>query len=230
LTPKLTDRFGGADNDGNGDGDGNYDDCGNGGSNDGNYDDRGNGGSNDGNDDSSDDSSDGGSSDGGSSNGGAYYGQDVNNDGYDYDSYVPKEWTIHNDVWTITCGDQSVPCIMLDDSVYDWFVQRFSARHNIADITLNVFDDMCGHVFVEIKLEFPATTDDRDDAGVEVFMIDARRHVKFFEDMVASSMLAFSRLKQKMLSSTDGNMVMIQLPSRERNEYALELIHKGLSR
>jgi len=210
LTPKLTDRFGGADNDGNGDG---------------NYDDRGNDGSNDGNDDSSD----GGSSDG-SSNGGAYYGQDGDNDGYDYDSYVPKEWTIHNDVWTITCGDQSVPCIMLDDSVYDWFVQRFSARHNIADITLNVFDDMCGHVFVEIKLEFPATTDDRDDAGVEVFMIDARRHVKFFEDMVASSMLAFNRLKQKMLSSTDGNMVMIQLPSRERNEYALELIHKGLSR
>lgn len=143
---------------------------------------------------------------------------------------IPDDWLpfMHDDGAGLTDYEgRSVPCIALDDpGRYDRIAHAIRGRPVSVDVNLNIFDDMAGRVFVEVMLYVPRGA----GAGRERFIIDARRHISFFEALAETCMLAVGMSEHADASATDGTIVLIQLPRPERAAHALNLIRQGLGR
>ena len=128
-----------------------------------------------------------------------------------------------------------IPCIVLDAGRYGHILDSIRGRPTPTYTSLHVFDNDAGRVFVEAVLEFPdngAASHGVGEEGMsetyqEHFIFDARHHVSFFEALAESSLLVLGF--EHTPSSTDDDIMMIQMPRPEMAQSALDLIRKGLA-
>lgn len=143
---------------------------------------------------------------------------------------IPGDWLpfMHDDgAGLLDYEGRSVPYVTLDDpGRYDRIAHAIRGRPVSVDVNLNIFDDMAGRVFVEVMLDVPRG----EGTGRERFIINARRHVSFFEALAETCMLAVGMSERADAPGTDGTIVLIQLPRPERAAHALNLIRQGLGR
>lgn len=143
---------------------------------------------------------------------------------------IPDDWLpfMHDDgAGLFDYEGRSVPYIILDDSGrYDRIAHAIRGRPVSVDVNLNIFDDMSGRVFVEVMLDVPRGA----ETGRERFIINARRHVSFFEALAETCMLAVGMSEHADVPAADETVVLIQLPRPERAAHALSLIRQGLGR
>ncbi len=125
----------------------------------------------------------------------------------------------HEDVTTFDFEGNDVPCIILEERKYDEILSKVAGKPLSINTDLNILQDGLGHVFVEIVLTFS------EGGIVEKLMINANKHLIFFQSLAKTSMLALSSPKSNYGKD---NVFMIQLPRPEKAEEALEIIEKGL--
>ena len=125
----------------------------------------------------------------------------------------------HDDVTTFDFEGNEVPCIILEEKKYDEILSKVAGKSLSINTDLNILQDGLGHVFVEIVLTFS------EGGIVEKLMINANKHLLFFQSLAKTSMLALSSPKSHYGKE---NVFMIQLPRKEKAEVALEIIEKGL--
>ena len=125
----------------------------------------------------------------------------------------------HDDVTTFDFEGNDVPCIILEEKKYDEILSKVAGKSLSINTDLNILQDGLGHVFVEIVLTFS------EGGIVEKLMINANKHLLFFQSLAKTSMLALSSPKSHYGKE---NVFMIQLPRKEKAEVALEIIEKGL--
>ena len=125
----------------------------------------------------------------------------------------------HDDVTTFDFEGNEVPCMILEEKKYDEILSKVAGKSLSINTDLNILQDGLGHVFVEIVLTFS------EGGMVEKLMINANKHLLFFQSLAKTSMLALSSPKSHYGKE---NVFMIQLPRKEKAEVALEIIEKGL--
>ena len=125
----------------------------------------------------------------------------------------------HEDVTAFDFEGNDVPCIILEEKKYDEILSKVAGKPLSINTDLNILQDGLGHVFVEIVLTFS------EGGIVEKLMINANKHLIFFQSLAKTSMLALSSPKSNYGKD---NVFMIQLPRPEKAEDALEIIEKGL--
>lgn len=147
-------------------------------------------------------------------------------------------------------GDKAgpIPCITVDERRYARLADAIKGRAVSIDTNLNIFHDDARRVFVEIVLDVPInsaagdgdggarycdgsasdTVDGSARAGTmqERFILNARRHLPFFEALARSSMIAFDAASHHGRESD--SVVMIQLPNPGRIEHALDIIRQKM--
>ncbi|MYB30040.1 MAG: hypothetical protein F4Y18_03260 [Cenarchaeum sp. SB0663_bin_5] len=127
----------------------------------------------------------------------------------------------HDDVGSFDMDGIPISLITFDRDRFaktmGWYEESGSMSSSI-DTNLNILSDGLGHTFVWLYLSFR-------NGKTERILIDASKHLSFFEILAESGILAIH---------TDGDptlqdkMMTIQIPQRQRAEDALELIKKGL--
>lgn len=125
----------------------------------------------------------------------------------------------HDDVIAFDFEGNDVPCILLEEKKYDEILSKVAGKPLSINTDLNILQDGLGHVFVEIVLTFS------EGGIVEKIMINANKHLIFFQSLAKTSMLALSSPKSHYGKD---NVFMIQLPRPEKAESALEIIEMGL--
>ena len=125
----------------------------------------------------------------------------------------------HDGVTTFDFEGNEVPCLILEEKKYDEILSKVAGKPLSINTDLNILQDGLGHVFVEIVLTFS------EGGIVEKLMINANKHLIFFQSLAKTSMLALSSPKSNYGKD---NVFMIQLPRPEKAEEALEIIEKGL--
>ena len=125
----------------------------------------------------------------------------------------------HEEVTAFDFEGNDVPCIILEEKKYDEILSKVAGKPLSINTDLNILQDGLGHVFVEIILTFS------EGGIVEKLMINANKHLIFFQSLAKTSMLALSSPKSNYGKD---NVFMIQLPRKEKAEVALEIIEKGL--
>lgn len=125
----------------------------------------------------------------------------------------------HDDVTDFDFDGNDVPCIVLDERRYDEIISKIAGKPFSVNTDLNILQDGMGHVFVETVLTFS------EGGVVEKIMINANKHLAFFQSLAKTSMLALSSPKSHYGKD---NVFMIQLPRPEKAYDALEIIQKGL--
>ena len=125
----------------------------------------------------------------------------------------------HENVTAFDFEGKDVPCILLEEKKYDEILSKVAGKPLSINTDLNILQDGLGHVFVEIVLTFS------EGGIVEKLMINANKHLIFFQSLAKTSMLALSSPKSNYGKD---NVFMIQLPRPEKAEGALEIIEKGL--
>ena len=125
----------------------------------------------------------------------------------------------HDDVTAFDFDGNDVPCIILGEQKYDEIISKIAGKSFSVNTDLNILQDGMGHVFVEIVLTFS------EGGVVEKLMINANKHLVFFQSLAKTSMLALSSPKSHYGKD---NVFMIQLPRPEKAYDALEIIKKGL--
>ncbi len=126
----------------------------------------------------------------------------------------------HGGITTFDFDGRPTPCIMFDEEGFDLIMGRVAGRALSIDTNLNILRDGLGHVFVEIVLEFSK------GGFVEKVLVDAGRHLEFFEMLADTSILALSSPKSRFGRD---NVFLIQLPRPDRAVNALEVIKRGLA-
>ena len=162
-------------------------------------------------------------------------------------SDIPAEWL------PLLCDDSAkllenggdkagpVPCITVDERRYARLADAIKGRAVSIDTNLNIFHDDARRVFVEIVLDVPINSEAEDgDGGArdtvggsaragtmqERFILNARRHLPFFEALARSSMIAFDAARA--YGHESDSVVMIQLPNPGRIEHALDIIRQKM--
>ena len=125
----------------------------------------------------------------------------------------------HEEITIFDFDGKPVPCIIFDEKKYDDILTKVAGKALSINTDLNILQDGLGHVFVEIILSFS------DMEIMEKILINANKHLEFFEFLAENTMLALSSPH-----STYGkdNVYMIQLPKPEKTEEALSIIKNGL--
>ncbi len=125
----------------------------------------------------------------------------------------------HEGITSFDFNGNDVPCIVLEERKYDEIISKVAGKALSINTDLNILQDGLGHVFVEITLTFS------EGGIVERLMINAKKHLSFFESLAKTSMLSLSSPKSHY--GTD-NVFMIQLPNPEKARDVLEIIMQGL--
>lgn len=125
----------------------------------------------------------------------------------------------HEDVTTFDFDEKDVPCIILEEKKYDEIISKVAGKALSINTDLNILQDGLGHVFVEVTLTFSQGN------IVEKILINANKHLIFFQALAKTSMLTLSSPKSHYGKD---NVFMIQLPRPEKAEDALGIIEKGL--
>ncbi|PIW33473.1 MAG: hypothetical protein COW27_00445 [Nitrosopumilales archaeon CG15_BIG_FIL_POST_REV_8_21_14_020_37_12] len=125
----------------------------------------------------------------------------------------------HDDVTVFDFDGNDVPCIIFEERKYDQIISAIAGKPTSINTDLNILQDGLGHVFVEIVLTFS------HGGFVEKLLINANKHLTFFQHLAKTSMLALSSPKSHYGKD---NVFMIQLPRPEKAQDALEIIERGL--
>lgn len=127
----------------------------------------------------------------------------------------------HEDISVFDFEGKSVPCIVMNEKKYDEILTKIAGKPLSIDTDLNILQDGLGHVFVEVFLTF-------SQGGIkEKILINANKHLEFFQSLGKTTMLALS--SPKSIYGKD-NVFMIQLPKPEKAREALKIIEDGLSK
>jgi len=113
----------------------------------------------------------------------------------------------------------NIPCIYVQQSLYDNIIQMCIGKKYVVEVLLNIFYD--GHyVFVDIQIEFI-------NLGIEEnFLINGNTSIEFFTSLNDSGLLAI--IPKNNLNSYTSNIFMIQLPNKERISKAVDIIKSNL--
>jgi hypothetical protein len=123
---------------------------------------------------------------------------------------------LHRDGVTLIDYDgKKVPCIIINDQKYKE-IKALSGEGVIIDTLLNIFYDE-KDVFVDIQLTFT------DQGKTEYFLVHANNLLVFFSSLEESLMLGLCSLE------SHDNVFFIQLPKKEKIEYALKIIKEHIS-
>ena len=125
----------------------------------------------------------------------------------------------HEDVMLFDFEGNNVPCIIMEEKKYDEILSKVAGKPLSINTDLNILQDGLGHVFVGITLTFS------EGGIVERLLINANKHLDFFESLAKTSMLALSSPQSNYGKD---NVFMIQLPRPEKAHDALAIIEKGL--
>ncbi|QUC64032.1 hypothetical protein NsoK4_06175 [Nitrosopumilus sp. K4] len=125
----------------------------------------------------------------------------------------------HDDVTTFDFEGNDVPCIIMEEKKYDDLISKVAGKPLSINTDLNILQDGLGHVFVGLVLTFS------EGGIVERLLINANKHLNFFQSLAKTSMLAISSPKSNYGKE---NVFMIQLPRPEKAHDALDIIEKGL--
>ena len=125
----------------------------------------------------------------------------------------------HDDITAFDFEGNEVPCIVIKEHKYDHIISSVAGKPLSINTDLNILQDGLGHVFVETILTFS------EGNIMEKFLINANKHLGFFQSLAKTSMLALSSPKSHYGKD---NVFMIQLPRPEKAQDALEIIEKGL--
>jgi len=125
----------------------------------------------------------------------------------------------HDDITAFDFEGNEVPCIVVEEQKYDHIISNVAGKPLSINTDLNILQDGLGHVFVETILTFS-----QGDIA-EKFLINANKHLEFFQSLAKTSMLALSSPKSHYGKD---NVFMIQLPRPEKAQDALEIIERGL--
>ena len=126
---------------------------------------------------------------------------------------------VHPGITTFDFEGNQTPCIELDEKKYDEMLSKVAGQSLSINTDLNILQDGLGNVFVEVKLTFS-----KGDI-TEMFLVNAKTHLQFFEALAKTSMLALTSPKSNYGKD---NVFMIQLPRPEKAQDALEIIHDAL--
>ena len=126
---------------------------------------------------------------------------------------------VHGGISTFNFDEKETPCIEIDEKKYDAMLSKVSGQSFSVDTDLNILQDGLGNVFVEIKLTFSKGNIS------EIFLVNAKTNLVFFESLAQTSMLALSSPKSNYGKD---NVFMIQLPRPEKAQNALEIIQDAL--
>ena len=125
----------------------------------------------------------------------------------------------HEDITLFDFEGNDVPCLIMEEKRYDAILSKVAGKPLSINTDLNILQDGLGHVFVGIVLTFS------EGGIVERLLINANKHLNFFQSLAKTSMLALSSPQS---SYGKDNVFMIQLPRPERAHDALDIIEKGL--
>ncbi len=115
-------------------------------------------------------------------------------------------------------NDIKVPCLYIEDHLFDNIVNKSYNKKISIDTTLNIYDDG-SHIFVDINLNF-------FDMGLEEnFLLYANETLDFFYNLSNAGMLGLAPA-----SKSKSKVFFIQLPKKERAEKAFEMIQKKLKK
>ena len=119
----------------------------------------------------------------------------------------------------IEYANNKVPCIYVQQLLYDIIMEKCIGKKYVVDVLLNIFYD--GHyVFVDIQLEFI-------DLGIEEnFLVPGNTSMNFFDALNESGLLGIIPKSNGHISSS--NIFLIQLPKKERISKAVDIIKSNL--
>jgi hypothetical protein len=127
---------------------------------------------------------------------------------------------VHEDGFgVIEYEDKKIPCIYVQQSLYNIIIERCIGKKYVVEVLLNIFYD--GHyVFVDIQLEFIGL-------GIEEnFLIQGNTSINFFDALNDSGLLGIIPKNNLQISSS--NIFLIQLPKKERISKAVDIIKSNL--
>jgi hypothetical protein len=119
----------------------------------------------------------------------------------------------------IEYANNKVPCIYVQQPLYDIIMEKCIGKKYVVDVLLNIFYDG-NYVFVDIQLEFI-------DFGIEEnFLIPGNTSINFFDALNESGLLGIIPKSNGPISSS--NIFLIQLPKKERISKAVDIIKSNL--
>lgn len=118
-------------------------------------------------------------------------------------------------VTLIDYGAKKIPCIIINDKKYRE-IKDISGKGVTIDTLLNIFYDE-KDVFVDIQLTFT------NHRKTECFLVHANDLLVFFTSLEESLMLGLCSIE------SHDNVFFIQLPKKEKIEYALKIIKEHIS-
>ena len=119
----------------------------------------------------------------------------------------------------IQYAEDKVPCIYVQQHLYDSIMEKCRGKKYVVDVLLNIFYDG-NHVFVDIQMEFI-------DLGIEEnFLIPATTSINFFDALNNSGLLGMIPKSNGHLNTS--NIFLIQLPNKERISKAVDIIKSNL--
>ena len=126
---------------------------------------------------------------------------------------------VHPGITTFDFEGNETPCIELDAKKYDEMLSKVAGQSLSINTDLNILQDGLGNAFVEVTLTFSKGN------IVEMFLVNAKTHLAFFQSLAKTSMLALTSPKSNYGKD---NVFMIQLPRPEKAHDALEIIKRAL--
>ena len=119
----------------------------------------------------------------------------------------------------IEYADNKVPCIYVQQHLYDIIIEKCRGKKYVVDVLLNIFYDG-NHVFVDIQMEFI-------DLGIEEnFLIPGSTSINFFDALNDSGLLGIIPKSNGHIYTS--NIFLIQLPNKERISKAVDIIKSNL--
>jgi hypothetical protein len=127
---------------------------------------------------------------------------------------------VHQDgLGIIQYAEDKVPCIYVQQQLYDLIMEKCRGKKYVVDVLLNIFYDG-NHVFVDIQMEFI-------DLGIEEnFLIPGSTSINFFDALNDSGLLGI--IPKSNGYTYTSNIFLIQLPNKERISKAVDIIKSNL--
>jgi hypothetical protein len=127
---------------------------------------------------------------------------------------------VHQDGFgIIQYAEDKVPCIYVQQHLYDLIMEKCRGKKYVVDVLLNIFYDG-NHVFVDIQMEFI------DLEIEENFLIPGSTSINFFDALNDSGLLGI--IPKSNGHTYTSNIFLIQLPNKERISKAVDIIKSNL--
>ena len=120
---------------------------------------------------------------------------------------------------------KEIPCIVVNEEEHDQYIAKTAGSAFSVSTNLDILHDGFGHVFVDMSLTFSISNIHKK------YLIDASKHIEFFECLAKSSIFAITSHSPYSPKSeiTNENILMVQLPRVDLAVSALKQIKYALS-